>query len=237
MADERVSNDIRSQYSLLQNEPGADDVKLPRDVFSSRFCYYLTTRKIVFICLLLVIVLICVFAIWLKVSGCLYLLPFLLFVLTTPVYVIFSAAIRDKGKCSREDTLDFLREVTAVQPGLDGKKWDLIAARLNRMFYVNGNATTPYFFYDGDECRRLFMYWYYNPTVNRTGTVSEIQPIVVEAVKVYDANLKDYCRRYIQVPSEAANTVSDADNADSTHMVEHSPTVSSGSKAAANTKA
>lgn len=81
------------------------------------------------------------------------------------------------------------------------------------------------------------MYWYYNPTVNRTGTVSEIQPIVVEAVKVYDANLKDYCRRYIQVPSEAANTVSDADNADSTHMVEHSPTVSSGSKAAANTKA
>ncbi|SJM88933.1 uncharacterized protein ZBIST_5133 [Zygosaccharomyces bailii] len=86
------------------------------------------------------------------------------------------------------------------------------------MFYANGNATTPYFFYDGDECRRLFMSWYYNSTVNRTGTVSEIQPIVVEAVKVYDANLKDYWRQYIQVPSEAASAASDADNADSAHI-------------------
>lgn len=57
------------------------------------------------------------------------------------------------------ETLNFLREVTTVQPGLDGKKRDLIAARLNKIFYATDSDLTSYPFYDGEQSHSLFTLW------------------------------------------------------------------------------
>ncbi|AQZ09967.1 hypothetical protein BZL39_A09030 [Zygosaccharomyces parabailii] len=40
----------------------------------------------------------------------------------------------------------------------------------------------------------------------------------------------------MQVPSEAVDAVSDTENGDSTHTIEHGPTTNFGSEVAANTK-
>lgn len=127
----------------------------------------------------------------------------------------------------QRENFGFSQGMTTVQPGLDVKKWDLIAVRLNKSFHAIDNDSTPYFFYDGDECHSLFMSWYYNPSVNHTGIASEIQPIIDEAVKVYEANLKEYWRQYTQVPSVTVNAVNDVDGANDSHVIEHSPNVSS----------
>lgn len=165
-----MNNDVRSQYGLLRNEPRAEDVILPRDIFSSPFRYELGMRKGFFLCFSMAIVLICVFTSWLMIGG-LHSLPYmgLLFTLAIsgPVLGVMNTKVKNDPtvKYNRENALGFLKEVVTIQPGLDGKKWDFIAARLNKMFHANNNAITPYFFYDGDECHSLFMSWYYNPTV------------------------------------------------------------------------
>lgn len=76
-------------------------------------------------------------------------------------------------------------------------KWDLIAARMNRVFHYNDNKITPYFFYDGSDCYSHFIKWYI--TGNRS---VHMQPMINEAVKVFNESVEEYWRQHKAQASE-----------------------------------
>lgn len=142
-----------------------DQYMLPRDTFSEWY-YILNTYK----------VLSALLAVELLFFG--YLFCFKVRTGGAAVFTLMAAAVsatvtggltyessRNVG-LTDENKLVFLKEVTVARPGLDCKRWDAIAGRLNPIFYQNCRIASPHFFYDGKDCdlcfRRNFLGPYYS---------------------------------------------------------------------------
>lgn len=143
--------------NLLEGSDNGDKVPLlPRDIFSSKLSYRITTHKVSSFILgsEMLFISVLFFTVVRSQDGRigLLILGSLLILFT---WVIVFLATRDSG-FTKANQLSFLREVTIVKPGLDTKKWDTIASRLNPVFYENCASATPYFFYDGEACSSVF---------------------------------------------------------------------------------
>lgn len=212
-----MDNDTEVQYIPLQTGSESDDLILPRDKFNSRFRYGIITRKCLVFYILSCTLVICACSIWIIIAGA-QLIPILIFILCPVPMALLGVVIYHEGRnnwvnnvrINTQNTLSLLREVVRVKPGLDATKWDTIAARLNKIFYANDSAATPYFFYDGFECSTFFKTWYFGPSVrgreSGTATGSQLQPMVDEAVKVHEATLEEYWRHFLG-PAESVHDV------------------------------
>ncbi|GAV51533.1 hypothetical protein ZYGR_0AE00100 [Zygosaccharomyces rouxii] len=164
---------IVAKYSPIQTHVDLEDLALPRDIFTCRFHHFLATRPYFTSVLLTYTANICICSVWLMITG-LTLFPFFDLVLTvSPAFLPLSIlAKKRKGTSAvKEDPrncLSFFGEVVKFQPGLDIKKWDPIAARLNKIFHDNNSCITPYFFYDGSDCHSCFKRWYFDPYENKS---------------------------------------------------------------------
>lgn len=237
-----------AKYSPIHTGAETEDSTLPRDIFTNRFHYDLVVRKHLYCYLLSLFVAMCTFAIWvstLNVSSDNLIGIMVFFVLISLMLLVIGTAVLWAKKGTHAATndvrnaLSLLGEVVKVQPGIDEKKWDLIAARLNKIFYNNDNSTTPYFFYDGSEVASFFKSNYVQPSLLRNGpntananvpenantsethsaeskpntaaasnlAISEIQSIIDRAVKIYTDNLEECWQEYVEIPSQAAETV------------------------------
>ncbi|KAG0653325.1 hypothetical protein C6P44_001970, partial [Monosporozyma unispora] len=52
--------------------------------------------------------------------------------------------------------LKFLNEVIVNKPNLDMSTWDIICQHMNSFMYTNTYWSTPYYFFDGKSCYRVF---------------------------------------------------------------------------------
>lgn len=150
--------------NLLNGYDNGDKVPLlPRDIFSSKLSYRITKHKVSSFILGFEMLFIGVLFFTIVKSqdariGLLILGSFLILF----TWLIVLVATRDAG-LTKANQLSFLREVTIVKPGLDTKKWDTIASRLNPVFYENCASATPYFFYDGEACSSVFTRYFLTP--------------------------------------------------------------------------
>lgn len=102
-----------------------------------------------------------------------------------------------------------MKEVATVRPGIETKERDIIAAKMNPVFYSKFPSAKPYFFYDGEACHSFFTKFYLKPYLksknadnSNNACVDEFQPFVEQAVKLYEEKAsKDWHRLLITGPS------------------------------------
>lgn len=128
-----------------------EDLRLPRDMFSSHLEYNLVVRKSYALFLFLCILLLCIFSTWLAEAGphafpILGLNSVLFSLLFSPFVFIGMIDYKHKIGGNLQCSLSLLGEVVKVRPGFDMNKWDAIAARLNKRFHQIDESITPYFF-------------------------------------------------------------------------------------------
>lgn len=172
---------------------------LPRDIFLSQVKFEAYMHRYSIIALLLCNVLLfggCL--IWDKVRMIYY------FPLNILLITLFS--VRDnrffKGVFkSTSNKMEFLEQIVANKPGTCLPLWDSIAVKLNRYFFANGSTSSPYFFYDGENClkafRRLYLLPYLNNVTEEDKNKSicvdhrdKVEQIVHEAMVVYQEGLR-----------------------------------------------
>lgn len=195
------------------NAPGVamefEDLILPRDKFGP-LRYFFVARPRFTLLLVLTLTIIGIGSIWFKRNltepGPLHaLLGVFIGCIIAAIFLLPVAAANIDTYDIRADTrnsLSILAEVVKFRPGLDDNKWDLIAARLNRIFHHNNNNTTPYFFYDGADCHSYFKQWYIIPgtckigVANSSETANFLRPIIDKALKIYTDSVEEYWGRY-----------------------------------------
>lgn len=52
--------------------------------------------------------------------------------------------------------LKLLREIINYRPSLNFETWDIIAVNVNTFMFENSLWNTPYYFYDGKKCHKIF---------------------------------------------------------------------------------
>ncbi|CAR27508.1 ZYRO0C18590p [Zygosaccharomyces rouxii] len=86
----------------------------------------------------------------------------------------------------------FSRNVLAVNPGLDTKKWHEVASKMNNEFYEQDYWRSRHFFCDGDECHNSFREHILRPSVISAPDVS------LEAVKRYSQATNEVYKKFLQ---------------------------------------
>lgn len=179
------------KMNLLEGSDNGDKVPLlPRDIFSSKLSYRITTHKVSSFILgsEMLFIGVLFFTVVRSQDGRFGLLIFGSMLILFTWAIVFLAT-HDRG-LTKANQLSFLREVTMVKPGLDTKKWDAIASRLNPVFYENCASATPYFFYDGEACSSVFTRYFLTPAHQRWNDNSELSPFIEEAVTAYKGSLE-----------------------------------------------
>ncbi|KAM3163170.1 hypothetical protein ACU8KH_01629 [Lachancea thermotolerans] len=191
---------------LLVRTPNVSDecLKLPRDIFLNKVQYFVTRQRTLLTALSMELA-ICAFVIYLADKcGNPDVLPVTtIIVVLVGFFFVLVAAISIPEAVSKQGTiptnkLQLMKEIATVRPGIDTKEWDLIASRMNPVFYNNSSWVTPYFFYDGDSCYSYFRTYYLKPykkSVNADNTNGdagdEFQPFVDQAIKVYKERVNE----------------------------------------------
>ncbi|AQZ09965.1 hypothetical protein BZL39_A09010 [Zygosaccharomyces parabailii] len=138
-----MNNNTEVQYILLQTGGEPDDLILPRDKFDSRFRYGIITRKCLVFYILSCILVICACSIWIIIAGTQF-VPMIILTICPFAMVMVGLIIDQEGRnnwinnvrIKTQNSLSLLREVVKVKSGLDARKWDTIAARLNKFFML-----------------------------------------------------------------------------------------------------
>lgn len=93
--------------------------------------------------------------------------------------------------------LQFLREVEMVKPGIDMRKWDFIAAKMNANLYQNNSLISPYYYYNGEACYCFFKAKYLLPHLERKGANStgemplyDLEPFYGQILDAYEERTK-----------------------------------------------
>lgn len=206
----------------LVEDSNADDQNpsLPRDVFPNRFRYSLTRHKTLDT------------AMGLELAGCGLAIFFasqtkdetvafaaitITFVIGALVFGATLAYITDRGyNLSRANTIQFMKEIATIRPGIDASEWDTIAARMNPILYESDSLATPYFFYDGESCYSFFKYTYLDPYLRRknpdsvnAGPVDELQPLIDQVLKAYEERINEDWQRVLNEAAVVGNHAMD----------------------------
>lgn len=192
-------------------EECGEEPVLPRDIFSNRFSYYIVTNKItsgfIFCEAFLVAVLVL-----LNIHNLFALVLILIFGSLFMYFTGFIAWLLT-NKLTEANEMILLKEVTTARPGLNMKKWCLIAKKLNPRIFGNDPSATPYFFYDGNACVYYFKRRFLKPRIGRErqkavtpqqlnsnllqstpAAYGQLNPFIEEAVNVYQESLTAYWR-------------------------------------------
>lgn len=181
-----------------------EDLNLPRDIFTNKLQYFVTRQRTLLFALSVELAT-CAFLIYLahKCEDPDSRIGITIIVVGTGFLFVFVTAISISEAVLKQGTipankLQLMKEIATVRPGIDTKDWDLIASRMNPVFYNNSSWVTPYFFYDGDTCYSFFRTYYLKPykksvdADNTNGDAGdEFQPFVDQAIKVYEERVNE----------------------------------------------
>ncbi|CAR21790.1 KLTH0B10230p [Lachancea thermotolerans CBS 6340] len=197
----------RAEEHLIQT-PHVDDqnLRLPRDTFPNRFLYEISRHRTFVIAVSSELILYA-FSIYRGLTSkdrdIGFLIALFMIVLgSTGIILTGIITICLLNDCGTDpsNTLHFMKEIVAVGLQMEMREWDIIAARMNRVFYLNNSWATPYFFYDGEACHSFFKNYYlkhYSRGEKTSGTntygLEEFQPFVDQAVEAYKKSETRMC--------------------------------------------
>ncbi|SCU87885.1 LANO_0D00386g1_1 [Lachancea nothofagi CBS 11611] len=221
------------EHLIGESHASDEDLRLPRDIFRSRLQYEMVRHWVVLISLGLELAVI-VFFIHLGLQadrrgdkiGLSFFAVFLGSIVMVSTGFITYYVVRGKGT-SLTNKLAFMKEIAMVKPGTEMREWDIIAAKMNPVFYCSSSLVTPYFFYDGESCYSYFASDYLQPfldkksfqgtnntandTTNNTANLTLVpsvdvtQPFIELAVKAYEEKAKEDWQRIVNGCSSLEN--------------------------------
>lgn len=212
--DRKIEQQLPLYTATINDTAQNRDQWLPRDTKSFRLVHAIVTHRLVS-CSVIIEILLCLWLIWLSVINGLGFEIFLIITfggLIIVLTVILTVSIERSMVLTKLNRLSLLKEVAEVKPGLDPKKWDSIAARLNQVFNQNSSWATRNFFYDGESCASCFRSRFLNPYLNRTrpptstvptaapppptptpsNPIDELEPFIAEAAEAYQESLETF---------------------------------------------
>ncbi|SCU87879.1 LANO_0D00364g1_1 [Lachancea nothofagi CBS 11611] len=175
-----------------------EDLRLPRDMFRSRLQYEMVRHRVVLISLgFELAVFAFLFHLGLQAENLgieiVIIVPVLMLApLVVAVTGVMTYRVVRRKVAALANKLRFMKEIMTVKPGIEMREWDVIAARMNPVFYRSSSLVTPYFFYDGESCYSYFRSTYLQPYLNRKDenctnvAVDDFQRILDQAIKTYE---------------------------------------------------
>ena len=147
----------QTSYEPVQND---EHIILPRDLFKNHLTFFLselshgTLFKAWFsvYAIIIFITIICI------VRGSRFELIFFLGVASVVLLIIgfIPFSLFAQTSLNLDSKLKFLNEVIVNKPNLDMSTWDIICQHMNSFMYTNTYWSTPYYFFDGKSCYRVF---------------------------------------------------------------------------------
>lgn len=183
-------------------EIGDENLGLPCDIFPSRFLYEVIRNRSVLIGLGSAL-LVCAFAFTMArkfISGDgLAVIRIFIVSLGMAGTAITGAIIEGRVESvilMPSNKVQFMKEIAISGPGLEMKKWGVVAAKMNPVLHKSSLLATPYYFYDGESCYSCFRNEYLHPYLRRKNTndtqayiVDEFKPFVDQVLKSYEESL------------------------------------------------
>ncbi|SCU84490.1 LAME_0C09648g1_1 [Lachancea meyersii CBS 8951] len=217
-----MKSDIGEEHSIRALHVGDQAPRIPRDIFPSRFQYNLTRHRTSLTVIGLELA-VCTFAIMLacktKDRNKIVLATLSTVGLGGFAVIITALLISDKMRkltVTRTNTIQFMKEVATIRPGIETQEWDVIAARMNLVFYSGNSSVTPYFFYDGESCYSFFKTAYLLPYLRRKtpnwfviDTIDELQPLIDQVLKDYEERVNNDWQRILNEGTSVENQAMD----------------------------
>ncbi|CUS25243.1 LAQU0S47e00100g1_1 [Lachancea quebecensis] len=211
----------------VPNESGGN-LRLPRDIFASRFQYDRVKYRILII------------AVGLELSLCASTIVVASFLIydgsSLAAFAVFSSflcvlailltciitIIGMEAITTPLFKVQFMKEIASTKPTTEIAEWDMIAARMNKFLHTGSSSEAPGYFYDGESCysffRRSYLLPYLrkkNPSQTQVETnlqqnmVDEVQPLVDQVLKAYEERVNEHWQCIINEGSSVENQAVD----------------------------
>ncbi|SCU84062.1 LANO_0C00276g1_1 [Lachancea nothofagi CBS 11611] len=187
-----------------------EDLRIPRDVFRSRFRYGMVRHRLVLISLGLELAVIAVLIhMGFQADDKDDRIGITIFVILAGSVVMLSTGVITycvvRGRAATlTNKLGFMKEIATVKPGIEMREWDIIAARMNPILHRSSSLLTPYFFYDGESCYSYFRSTYLQPYLNRKNgneifraPVDDFQTFLDHVIKIYEERANEDWQRIL----------------------------------------
>ncbi|SCU82643.1 LAME_0C02212g1_1 [Lachancea meyersii CBS 8951] len=190
--------DGANEQFIQTSQVGNQTQGLPRDVFRSRFQYFLTRYRTSLTAIgieLAVYAFTTILSRLTKDTDVIIAVALITVIIGIIVVVATPLIVSDmihKRTMTRTNTVQFMKEIATVKPGIEAQEWDVVAARMNSVFYSSDSLTTPYFFYDGEACYSYFKNVYLLPYLKRKDSSTSNEDTIYELRPLIDKVLGDY---------------------------------------------
>lgn len=155
----RSMTETDSKATLLtEASNGWGGMKLPRDLYSSKFSYLIRFHRIAsLICAIYLLLAVAVtLLLFVKtVSEDVQVMSVLFYVSVPVVMLVTVAFITHRVDLPTAAKVALLKETIIQRPAVSSELWDVIAAHMNEFFCANGLTSLP-FYYDGNDCHDHF---------------------------------------------------------------------------------